>query len=153
MTAPIATFRLTRNIAASQDRLWHLLTDAKSREIWGGPSDDVVLVLDTTDLREGGQERHRCGPADNPEFTVDTHWYHIDTPTRACFTETVIAGGQRFGVSLVTYVLEADGPATTLTVDVAVASMTGEDMQADFQSGWTSGLDRLERLIASGDLA
>ena len=53
MTAPIATFRLTRNIAASQDRLWHLLTDAKSREIWGGPSDDVVLVLDTTDLREG----------------------------------------------------------------------------------------------------
>jgi uncharacterized protein YndB with AHSA1/START domain len=152
MTAPIATFRLTRTIAAAQDRLWHLLTDAKSREIWGGPSDDVVLVLDTTDLREGGQERHRCGPADNPEFTVDTHWYHIDTPTRACFTETVIAGGQRFGVSLVTYVLEADGPATTLTVDVAVASMTGEDMQADFHTGWTSGLDRLDSLIRSGDL-
>jgi uncharacterized protein YndB with AHSA1/START domain len=152
MTAPIATFRLTRTIAAEQDRLWHLLTDAKSREIWGGPSDDVVLVLDTTDLREGGQERHRCGPADNPEFTVDTHWYHIDTPTRACFTETVIAGGQRFGVSLVTYVLEPDGPVTTLTVDVAVASMTGEDMQDDFQTGWTSGLDRLERLIQTGKL-
>jgi uncharacterized protein YndB with AHSA1/START domain len=153
MTAPIATFRLTRKIAASQDRLWHLLTDAKSREIWGAPSDEAVLVLETTDLREGGHERHRCGPPDNPEFTVDTHWYHIDTPTRACFTETVFAGGQRFGVSLVTYVLEPDGPATTLTVDVAVASMTGEDMQADFQSGWTSGLDRLERMIALGDLA
>jgi uncharacterized protein YndB with AHSA1/START domain len=153
MTAPIATFRLTRTIAAAQDRLWHLLTDAKSRELWGGPSDDVVLVLETTDLREGGQERHRCGPADNPEFTVDTHWYHIESPTRACFTETVTAGGQRFGVSLVTYVLEADGPATTLTVDVAVASMTGDDMQDDFQSGWTSSLARLDQLISTGTLA
>ncbi|MCI5112248.1 MAG: SRPBCC domain-containing protein [Marivita sp.] len=152
MTAPIATFRLTRTIATPQDRLWHLLTDSKSRELWGAPSDDAVLVLETTDLREGGQERHRCGPADNPEFTVDTHWYHIDAPTRACFTETVIAGGQRFGVSLVTYVLAPDDPATTLTVDVAVASMTGEDMQGDFDAGWTSGLDRLERLIRSGEL-
>ena len=152
MTAPIATFRLTRTIAAAHDRLWHLLTDAKSREVWGAPSEDAVLVLETTDLREGGQERHRCGPADNPEFTVDTHWYHIDAPTRACFTETSTAGGQRFGVSLVTYVPDADGPSTTLTVDVAVASMTGEDMQGDFLSGWTSGLDRLEHLISTGAL-
>ena len=152
MTAPIATFRLTCTIAAPQDRLWHLLTDAKSREVWGAPTDDAVLVLETTDLREGGHERHRCGPADNPEFTVDTHWYHLDAPTRACFTETVIAGGQRFGVSLVTYVLEPDGPATTLILDVAVASMTGDGMQEDFQFGWTSGLDRLEHLLSTGTL-
>ncbi|MFA8388073.1 MAG: SRPBCC domain-containing protein [Pelagibaca sp.] len=153
MTAPIATFRLTRSIKASQDRLWHLLTDPKSRELWGAPTDEAVLVLETTDLREGGQDRHRCGPADNPEFTVDTHWYHLDTPTRACFSETVMAGGQRFGVSLVTYVLAPEDSATTLTVDVAVASMTGEDMQDDFQSGWTSGLDRLSHLIDTGTLA
>jgi len=152
MTAPIATFRLTRSIKASQDRLWHLLTDAKSRELWGAPTDEAVLVLETADLREGGQERHRCGPADNPEFTVDTHWYHLDAPARACFTETVTAGGQRFGVSLVTYVLEAAGPATILIVDVAVASMTGDDMQEDFQFGWNSGLDRLEHLISTGEL-
>ncbi len=55
-------------------------------------------------------------------------------------------------MSLVTYVLAPDDPATTLTVDVAVASMTGEDMQGDFDAGWTSGLDRLERLIRSGEL-
>jgi len=152
MTAPIATFRLTRSIKASQDRLWHLLTDPTSRELWGAPTDEAVLVLETADLREGGQDRHRCGPADNPEFTVDTHWYHLDAPTRACFTETVTAGGQRFGVSLVTYVLEADGPATILIVDVAVASMTGDDMQEDFQFGWNSGLDRLEHLISTGEL-
>ena len=152
MTAPTATFRLTRSIAVPQDRLWHLLTDPKCRELWGAPSDDAVLVLDTADLREGGQERHRCGPADNPEFTVDTHWYHIEAPIRACFTETVTAGGQRFAVSLVTYTLEGTDSATTLTADVAVASMTGEDMQGDFHSGWTSGLDRLERLIAEGTL-
>ena len=101
---------------------------------------------------KAGRNATAADRRDNPEFTVDTHWYHIDAPTRACFTETVIAGGQRFGVSLVTYVLAPDGPATTLTVDVAVASMTGEDMQGDFHAGWTSGLDRLERLIRSGEL-
>lgn len=152
MTAPIATFRLTRSIKASQDRLWHLLTDAKSRELWGAPSDDAVLVLETADLREGGQDRHRCGPADNPEFTVDTHWYHLDAPTCACFTETVSAGGQRFAVSLVTYTLATADGATDLIADVAVASMTGDDMQDDFQTGWTSGLDRLDTLIQEGTL-
>jgi hypothetical protein len=111
-----------------------------------------VLVLEVEDLREGGQERHRCGPAEAPEFVVDTHWYHLNAPELACFTETVSAGGMRFGVTLVTYGLEASGTGTTLTVEVALSSMTGEDMSDDFQTGWTSGLDRLETLITQGVL-
>lgn len=151
MTTPeTRTFRLTRDIATSPDKLWALLTDGKAREVWGGPSDDVVLVLDTEDFREGGQERHRCGPADAPEFTVDTHWYHIEAPAKACFTETVIAGGMRIGVSLVTYTLDAADTGSHLTIDVAVASMTGEDMVGDFEDGWNSGLDRLDRMVAQG---
>lgn len=152
MTAQTATFRLIRTIAVPQDRLWHLVTDPDARELWGAPTDDAVLVLEQADLREGGQDRHRCGPADAPEFIVETRWYHLDAPTRACFTETVSAGGQRFVVSLVTYTLAEAGSATSLTADVAVASMTGDEMQDDFRTGWTNGLNRLEQLIGSGDL-
>ena len=152
MTQPIKTFRIARDFPLDVDRMWGLLTDPKARTLWGGPSDDVVLIMDVADLREGGQERHRCGPADNPEFVVDTHWYHLDTPKSACFSETVSAGGTRFGVSLVTYALTGAETGSVLTVDVAVASMTGEDMVGDFEEGWTSGLNRLTRMIEDGTL-
>ena len=150
MTQPGAHFQLIRSVNVPRDRLWSLLTDPKAREVWGGPSDDAVLVLDKADLREGGQERHRCGPADNPEFVVDTHWYHLAAPDLACFTETISAGGTRFAVTLVRYTLSASNGGTTLTVDVGLAPLTDGDMLSDFRQGWTSGLDRLKRLIADG---
>ena len=145
-------FRLTRDFGLAPDRLWALLTDGHAREVWGAPSDDAVLVLETQDLREGGQERHRCGPADAPDFVVDTHWYHLDAPQLACFTETVSAGGARIGVTLVTYGLRATETGSTLAVDVAVSSMIGEDIGADFSTGWNSGLDRLVQLVSEGVL-
>lgn len=152
MTERCAHFQLKRGFPLPPDRMWGLLTDPKARELWGGPSDDVVLVLENADLREGGQERHRCGPADNPEFVVDTHWYHLDAPELACFTETVSAGGVRFAVTLVTYALEARGDGCTLTVDVGLSGLAEGDMLGDFKDGWTSGLARLTRLIDDGTL-
>lgn len=147
MTRSAAHFQLSRTFAVPPHRLWALLTDPKARELWGAPSDEAILVLEKADLREGGQERHRCGPADNPEFVVDTHWYHLAAPDLACFTETVSAGGTRFAVTLVTYALSASGAGTALTVDVGLAPLADGDMLDDFKQGWTSGLDRLERLI------
>lgn len=147
MTRPGAHFQLSRTIAAPPERLWSLLTEPKARELWGAPSDAATLVLEKADLREGGQERHRCGPADHPEFVVDTHWYHLSAPDLACFTETISAGGTRFAVTLVTYALIAAGDGTTLTVDVGLAPLTDGDMLDDFQQGCNSGLDRLERFI------
>ena len=132
MTPHTSHFRLARSFAIAPDRLWVLLTDGRARETWGAPSDSAVLVLEIEDLREGGQERHRCGPAEAPEFVVDTHWYHLDGPTLACFTETVSAGGQRFAVTLVTYAL-ADAPGGThLTVDVGLSALAEGDMLGDF---------------------
>ena len=147
MTVPHDYFRLTRMFPVAPDRLWTLLTDPKAREIWGGPSDDTVMHLEKADLREGGDERHRCGPAEAPEFVVDTRWYHLDAPSLACFSETVSAQGTRFGVTLVTYTLASADAGSELIVDVSLASLTGEAMTGDFKEGWTNGLGRLERLI------
>lgn len=153
MTRSAAHFQLSRTIGVPPHRLWSLLTDPRARELWGGPSDDATLVLDKADLREGGQERHRCGPKENPEFVVDTHWYHLAEPDLACFTETVSAGGTRFAVTLVTYALSASDSGTTLTVDVSLAPLTDDEMLEDFKEGWTSGLDSLERLIEADAFA
>lgn len=93
MSTDTGHFDLTRSMPLTPDRLWHLLTDGQMREAWGAPEEGMVLTMDKSDFRVGGHETHRCGPADNPEFTVDTRWYRIEGPHDATFTETVNIGG------------------------------------------------------------
>ena len=150
MTFPTADFTLKRRFSISQDALWHVLTDPREREAWGAPDDSMVLVLETADLREDGHERHRCGPADAPEFTVDTRWYRLDGPNGACFSETLTFQGMRAFTSLVTYRLATDGSGTQLEVHVAITSFDDEAVFAEVEAGWTSALDRLQtRTIAA----
>ena len=150
MTFPTADFTLKRRFSISQDALWHVLTDPHEREAWGAPDDSMVLVLETADLREDGHERHRCGPAEAPEFTVDTRWYRLDGPKGACFSETLTFQGMRTFTSLVTYRLATDGSGTQLEVHVAVTSFDDETVFAEVEGGWRSALDRLQaRSIAA----
>ncbi len=153
MVDTTGNFTLKRSFPLTPDQLWHLLTDPNARTEWGAPSDDAVLILSDHDLREGGKDHHYCGSADAPEFAVETHWYRLDGPGFACFTETLEFGGAKASVSLVTYGIEASGSGADLTVDVTVASLVGEDMTGDHKEGWTSALDRLGRQIAEGQAA
>lgn len=144
MTFPTADFTLSRSFGLSPDTLWHLLTDSKEREAWGVPDDSMVLVMERADLRVDGHERHRCGPADAPDFLVDTRWYALNAPWGACFTETLIVGDARAFTSLVTYRLSQSGAGTALEVHVAVTSFDGPDAFAEVEAGWTNALDRLQ---------
>lgn len=146
MTLATGDFRIERPFALPPDRLWHLLTDPDMRTHWGGPSDDDVLIMDAHDIREGGRDLHRCGPKNDPAYTVETIWYRLDAPRLACFTETVDAGGARIATSLVTYALTATDRGTDLAITVQVSSFVGPEAMADFESGWTSGLNRLDAL-------
>ncbi|MCH2164046.1 MAG: hypothetical protein MK098_05265 [Marinovum sp.] len=86
MTCATGSFQLTRKLPITPDRLWVLLTDPEARCAWAGPSDDHILVLDRHDLRPGGTDLHRCGPKENPEFTVE-NTFHLAEPDMACFCE------------------------------------------------------------------
>ncbi len=149
MALDTTTFDLHRTLPLKPQKLWEVMTDPKHREKWGGPDAETVLVVDTADLRVGGQDRHRCGPADAPEFVVETRWYDLTGPERAVFTETLIIGGEPICTSLVTYSLTAAGPATELGVTVAVSSFSGPETLEDFKQGWGGGLDNLERHVAA----
>ena len=142
------SFDLARTFPITPDRLWTILTDATEREAWGAPEEGMVLTVEAQDLREGGQERHRCGPAEAPEFTVDTRWYRLEAPRRAVFTETVRVGGEALGTSLVTYALADKGGATDLGVTVALSAFGGPEMLGEFEAGWEGGMANLERHVA-----
>lgn len=146
MSTDTGHFDLSRTMPLTPDRLWHLLTDARMRETWGAPEEGMVLVMESSDFRVGGHERHRCGPADTPDFTVDTRWYRIDGPHDAAFTETVNIGGAAIATTLVTYRVTPESSGSRLDVSVAVSSFTGPDADGEFKAGWEVGLSNLEAL-------
>lgn len=150
MTFPTAEFTLNRSMPLAPGALWHILTDPKEREAWGAPDESMVLTVETSDMREGGFDRHRCGPVEEPMFFVETRWYRLETGQAACFTETVIFEGARAFTSLVTYRLAQEGTGTALEVNVAVTSFDDESVFAEVEGGWTGALDRLQsKLVAA----
>lgn len=147
MTCDTATFDLQRKLPLPPDRLWHLLTDPKQREKWGTPDPSMVLIVDHSDLRVGGTDRHHCGPAEAPDFEVETRWYDLAAPTRAVFTETLIFGGERAFTSLVTYALTPANGGTMLDICVAISSFSGSEALAEVEGGWTGAMENLTRCV------
>jgi len=142
------TFTYTRDVALSPARMWPLLTRPEMRAQWGAPDEGMTLETIASDLRVGGTDHQRCGPADAPEFESLTRWYHLGEPDTAVYTEVIEAGGMALGASLVTLQLEPRDSGSTLTVTVAVSSFVGPDMIAEFKGGWDGSMAGLDRLIA-----
>ncbi len=146
MTTDTDTFVYQRDYAISPAQLWHILTDPGMRESWGAPGEGVTLDTVTSDLRIGGTDRHRCGPASEPEFEVETRWYNLAEPDAAVCTEQIEAGGMTLGASLVTYKIASQAGRTQLWVNVAVSSFVGPEMIAEFKDGWDSGFAKLSSM-------
>ena len=143
MSTDTDTFTFDRIFPLSAAQMYHLMTDPKERETWGAPG-DAVLTLLSSDLRIGGLDKHRCGPAEEPEFEVETRWYNLAEPSDAVFTEVIEAGGMRLGASLVTYRISDHPDGADVSVTVAVTSFVGPEMIEEFHNGWSGGIANLE---------
>ena len=148
MTLDTKSYDFFRSLPLPPKRLFPLLTEAKYRDRWNAPDADTPVETITEDLRIGGEDKQRCGPADEPAFEVLTRWYHLAAPDRVVLTETLYFGGQAACTSLVTYDLIAEGTGTALGVTVAVSSFTGPEALPEVQQGWEGGLDNLAGLCA-----
>lgn len=147
MSLDTSSFDLHRTLPLSPERLFAVITSPAHREKWASPDADTTLVTEAADLRVGGQDRQRAGPADAPEFAVETRWYDLTGPERAVFTETLIFGGEAVSTSLVTYVLEAADDQTRLSITVAVSSFSGPEALTEIQQGWDGGLENLTNYV------
>ncbi len=149
MTTDTDTFTFSRSFPLGPDRMWQLMTDATMREAWSVPDDSMTLKTVTSDLSVGGVDHHRCGPAEAPEFEVETRWYNLEGPNTATCTETIIAGGARLGASLVTYLISPDGKGSKVDITVAVSSFVGAEMIEEFRAGWEGGVENLAKMAAT----
>ncbi len=116
MTLDTKSFDLFRSLPLSPERLFALLTEAKYRDKWSAPDADTPVETVSSDLRVRGEDRQRCGPADDPTFEVITRWYHLSARERAVCTETPIFGGEAACTSFVTYNLMPEGRAQRLVL-------------------------------------
>ncbi|MEM6305576.1 MAG: SRPBCC domain-containing protein [Pseudomonadota bacterium] len=148
MTTDTNHFTLTRDYPLPPEKMWHLMTDADMRSKWGAPEEGMILEVTANDLQVDGIEWHRCGPAENPEFEVETRWMRLDGPEHAVFTEMIQAGGARLGASLVTYRITADGSGSKVDIAVSASSFVGEGITEEIMQGWQGGIANLDKLVA-----
>ncbi|MGR3795811.1 SRPBCC domain-containing protein [Vannielia sp. SX4] len=140
------TLTLTQSIAAPPARLFPLLTSPEYRAQWAAPTENTRLDILHADIRPGGQELSRCGPADNPEFEVTTDFHHIEAPTLLIFTETIRIEGAPLSAGLCSIEITPEGAGSRLTITAQLASLIGDEMAEGYTQGWTAALANLARL-------
>ncbi|MFY0635990.1 MAG: SRPBCC domain-containing protein [Vannielia sp.] len=140
------TLTLTRSIAAPPARLFPLMTQPEFRAEWGAPTENTRLDILQADIRPGGRELSRCGPADNPEFEVTTDFHHLDAPALLIFTETIRIEGAPISAGLCSIEITPEGAGSHLTVTAQLASLIGDEMAEGYTQGWTAALTNLAQL-------
>lgn len=146
MTLAHETHTLSRDIACPPARLFHLLTDGPSRALWNAPDAETKIEIDHADIRPGGHELARCGPASEPHFSTRNDFHLIDESTHLISTESLMVEGQAVSIALITQSVAAIETGARLTVTLQMTSLTGDETFAEYHAGWTGALDNIARL-------
>jgi uncharacterized protein YndB with AHSA1/START domain len=139
-----ATMTLERTYRAPLERVFSEFADPVVRARWSPPSNDA-LIYDEADFRVGGRDVFRCGPRNDLRFRGETS-YQVIVPNKCVISsETLDTDGRRIAVSLTTLDLEDSGAGVKLKLTVQIASLAGTGMFKEFESGYKSALENLDR--------
>jgi len=141
------TIRLTHHIDASVADVWEAYADSAARARWSVPAGEKI-VYDQSDFREGGHDRHRCGPPETLDFHAETEYTRIVPNELVVYTETVKNEGQPLATGLVTWEFEPDDEGTLVTVTSQAVSFVGSGMIDGTRNGHTKALEQLSRHLA-----
>ena len=96
-SAQHGTIRLERRYKAPADRVFAAWAEPKARAKWDVPG-RWVIAEQTFDFREGGRERKRFGPTDDPRFVADTLYIDIVAERRIVFSYSMTSRGTPISV-------------------------------------------------------
>jgi uncharacterized protein YndB with AHSA1/START domain len=148
-TAEHGTIRLERRYNAAPSRVFAAWAQPAARTRWDVPG-RWVIAEQSFDFREGGRERKRFGPKDDPRFVAETLYLDIVPDRRIVYSYAMTARGVPISVSLTTVELAPDGAQTRLVLVEQVAFLDGNDKAADREEGLASMLDKIgESLVAA----
>jgi uncharacterized protein YndB with AHSA1/START domain len=141
-SAQHGTIRLERRYKAAPARVFAAWAEPEARAKWDVPG-RWVIAEQSFDFREGGRERKRFGPQDDPRLLADTLYLDIVPQHRIVFSYSMTSRGRPISVSLTTVELSPDGRNTHLLLTEQVAFLDGNDNAANREEGLASMLDKI----------
>jgi uncharacterized protein YndB with AHSA1/START domain len=141
-SAQHGTIRLERRYTAAPARVFAAWAEPEARAKWDVPG-RWVIAEQTFDFREGGRERKRFGPKDDPRFVADTLYIDVVPRRRIVFSYSMTSRGMPISVSLTTVEISPDGRNTHLLLTEQVAFLDGNDNAANREEGLASMLDKI----------
>ena len=140
------TLIITRRIAAPRDAVFRAWSDPAELAKWWGP-EGTNAVVDVMEVRPGGAWRTRMINAEGGEYICSGVYREIAAPERLQFTWAWETGGVRGHETVVTLEFhDRDGGTEMVFHQSLFETAEGTRMHNE---GWTSSLDRLDRLFAS----
>jgi uncharacterized protein YndB with AHSA1/START domain len=134
---------LSRRYAAAPARIFSAWTDPEKITRWFGPEKVKVLSAES-DPRVGGRYRIVARGPDGEEHVVGGVYREVVRDQKLVFTWAWQSTPERESVVTVTLKPDGDGTLLTLTHE----QFFDEPARDRHQSGWTGGLEKLDRYLA-----
>lgn len=143
-TATATSLKLTRLIQAESEKVFDAWTQPQHLNLWSAP--EGMDVDAEVDLRVGGRYRLRMRGSDGGEFNAVGEYLEIDRPNRLRYTWSWEEEGNDYYETVVTVEFhDRDGATEVVLVH---ERFPDADIAGKHTEGWTSCLDRLEKVFA-----
>lgn len=138
-----ATIVMERSYTASPERVFKAWADVEARMRWSAPADNIRIVYEASDFREGGKDISRCIEPGNEDYVAAVTYIDIKRDQRIFFVEDVTHGEKRVSAALISVELTPNGAGTRLLLTMQIASFDEAGMEHGYQFGWNAALDNL----------
>jgi len=136
---------LTREYAASPERIWRAWTDAKALSEWWGPEPGGAVSVAALDVRVGGRFRICFGGADGNAHECAGTYQEVARPSKLVFTWSWPRTTPE-RESLVTILFKAKGRGTELVF--RHERFFDEKARDGHERGWSGTLEKLARYLS-----
>jgi len=140
-----ATIVMERTYSAAPARVFAAWANVEARKRWSAPADNIQIVYEESDFREGGRDVSRCIEPGNADYVAIVHYLDIRSNQRIVFAESVAHGNANVSSALISVELTPAGAATRLNLTMQIAAYDGSKMEDGYQFGWSAALDNLAK--------
>jgi uncharacterized protein YndB with AHSA1/START domain/RimJ/RimL family protein N-acetyltransferase len=140
------TFTLKREMPASPERVWQVLTEPGELAKWWGPAGFSTPAIEL-DLRVGGAYRFKMQPPEGDPFYLQGEFTEVDPPNRLAYTFRWEDPDPDDQETVATLTLRDLGETTELTLEQGpFATEARRELHHD---GWSDGFEKIAELLSS----
>lgn len=143
-TLTAGTLKVTRTIKAEPDAVFAAWTQPEHMKYWSAPEGLDVAIAEV-DLTEGGRFHIQMKNAEGGEHNARGVYREIECPSRLVYTWNWDEYPEA-GKSLITVEFKAVDEGTEVTM--VHSGLPTEELVKEHEGGWTSCLNRLEKIYA-----